>query len=177
MSENPTSTGKVARGEQAPDFTLPAQTGAPVRLYDLLGERALVLFFYPKDNTSGCTAEVCAFRDQYEVFKEAGAEVVGVSSDSVDSHAGFAGKHRLPFTLLSDKGGKVRKLYGVPATLGLLPGRVTYILDRHGVVQHMFSSQIAIGKHISESLRVLESLGATNAASTAREPGEPAPSN
>ena len=177
MSENRTSTGKVAPGEQAPDFTLPTQTGAPVRLYDLLGERALVLFFYPKDNTSGCTAEVCAFRDQYEVFKEAGAEVVGVSSDSVDTHAGFAGKHHLPFTLLSDKGGKVRKLYGVPATLGLLPGRVTYILDRHGVVRHMFSSQMAIGKHISEALRVLETLRATNTGSAAPEPSEPAPSN
>jgi peroxiredoxin Q/BCP len=164
MSENAVSSGKVGLGDKAPDFTLPGQSGLPVRLYDLLGQRAVVLFFYPKDNTSGCTAEVCAFRDSYEVFKEAGADVVGVSSDSVKSHAGFAVKHRLPFTLLSDKGGAVRKLYGVPATLGVLPGRVTYILDRDGVVRHMFSSQMAISKHVSEALRVLESLQAQDPA-------------
>ena len=90
MSDTLSATGKVAVGDLAPDFTLPAHTGAPTRLHDLLGERALVLFFYPKDNTSGCTAEVCAFRDSYEVFTEAGAEVLGISSDSVDTHAGFA---------------------------------------------------------------------------------------
>jgi peroxiredoxin Q/BCP len=158
MSGTPRSPGKAAVEEQAPDFTLPAHTGRQVRLHDLLGQRAVVLFFYPKDNTSGCTAEVCAFRDSYEVFKEAGAEVVGISSDSVDSHAGFARKHQLPFLLLADTGGAVRKLYGVPPTLGLLPGRATYVLDRHGVVRHMFSSQLAIGKHVSEALRVIAAL-------------------
>lgn len=158
MRATPSSAGKVTIGDRAPDFTLPTQSGEQVRLHDLLGDRALVLFFYPKDNTSGCTAEVCAFRDSYEVFKEAGAGVVGVSSDSVDSHAAFVGKHNLPFTLLSDKGGTVRRLYGVPATLGLLPGRVTYILDKQGVVRHMFSSQMAIGKHVSEALHVIEAL-------------------
>ena len=152
------SAGKVAVGDRAPDFTLPAQSGAPVRLHDLLGERAVVLFFYPKDNTSGCTVEVCTFRDSYDVFKEAGAEVVGISSDSVGSHAGFAAKHHVPYLLLSDTGGAVRKLYGVPAMLGLLPGRVTYIIDRHGVVRHMFSSHVAITKHVSEALTVLASL-------------------
>ena len=105
----------VKVGDQAPDFTLPAQSGEQVGLADRLGERVVVLYFYPKDNTSGCTAEACAFRDSYEAFADAGAEVIGVSSDSADKHAAFAGKHNLPFTLLADQGGKVRKLYGVPA--------------------------------------------------------------
>ena len=108
----------VQPGDKAPDFTLPAQGGAPVRLSDRLGERVVVLYFYPKDDTPGCTKEACAFRDSYEVFTDAGAEVIGISSDSVDSHAAFAGHHKLPFTLLSDEGGKVRKKYGVPSSLG-----------------------------------------------------------
>ena len=91
-------------GDKAPDFTLPSQSGEPVRLHDRLGERVVVLYFYPKDNTRGCTAEACAFRDSHEVFTGAGAEVIGVSSDSVDKHAAFAGRHKLPFTLLSRPG-------------------------------------------------------------------------
>src|SRR6201999_1448002 len=105
-------------GDQAPDFTLPTQSGESFRLQDRMGERVIVLYFYPKDNTSGCTAEACAFRDSYEVFTDAGADVIGVSSDSVARHAGFADRHKLPFTLLSDRGGQVRKRYGVPAVLG-----------------------------------------------------------
>jgi len=120
----------VQAGDKAPDFTLPSQAGEQVRLSDRLGERVVVLYFYPKDETPGCTREACAFRDSYEVFTDAGAEVIGVSSDSAESHAAFAGHHKLPFTLLSDEGGRVRKSYGVPATLGLLPGRVTYVIDR-----------------------------------------------
>src|SRR5215475_6383248 len=95
----------VQVGDKAPDFTLPSQSGDPVRLYDRLGERTVVLYFYPRDDTRGCTAEACAFRDSHEVFTDAGAEVIGVSSDSVGKHAAFAGKHKLPFTLLSDEGG------------------------------------------------------------------------
>src|SRR6201992_3736693 len=100
-------------GDKAPDFTLPAQTGAPVKLSDRLDQRVVVLYFYPKDETSGCTAEACAFRDSFEVFTDAGAEVIGVSSDSVDKHAAFAEHHSLPFTLLSDANGRGRKSYGV----------------------------------------------------------------
>jgi len=150
--------GKVAVGDTAPDFTLPTQTGETVRLHDLVGQKAIVLYFYPKDNTSGCTAAACAFRDSYEVFKEAGAEVVGVSSDSVESHQGFAAKHRLPFILLSDSGGTVRRLYGVERTMGVLPGRVTYVIDRDGVVRHIFSSQLNATKHVQEALATLRSL-------------------
>jgi peroxiredoxin Q/BCP len=148
-------------GDKAPDFTLPAQSGEQVRLYDRLGEHVVVLYFYPKDNTSGCTAEACAFRDSYEVFTDAGADVIGVSSDSVDRHAGFAGKHKLPFTLLSDQGGKVRKSYGVPATLAVIPGRVTYVIDRDGTVRNVFSSMTNISQHVSDALETVKKLQPT----------------
>jgi thioredoxin-dependent peroxiredoxin len=147
-------------GEQAPDFTLPSQSGEPVRLSDRLGERVVVLYFYPKDNTPGCTAEACAFRDSYEVFTEAGAEVIGVSSDSADRHAAFAGRHDLPFTLLSDSGGRIRKSYRVPAVLGVLPGRVTYVIDRQGTVRHMFNSMTNIDQHVGDALAVVRRLQA-----------------
>jgi thioredoxin-dependent peroxiredoxin len=150
----------VKTGDKAPDFTLPSQAGEPVRLSDRLGERVVVLYFYPKDETPGCTAEACAFRDSYEVFTDAGAEVIGVSSDSVERHAAFSGHHELPFTLLSDQDGQVRKSYGVPATLGLLPGRVTYVIDRAGVVRHVVNSQLHIGRHIDSALSVVKELQA-----------------
>ena len=113
----------VKVGDRAPDFTLPTQkTGESFHLYDMLGKSAIVLFFYPKDDTPGCTAEACSFRDNYEVFQEAGAEVVGISSDSETSHQQFANKYKLPFILLSDLGGVVRKFYGVPYNLWVTPG-------------------------------------------------------
>jgi len=150
----------IQAGDKAPDFTLPSQAGEQVRLQDRLGERVVVLYFYPKDNTSGCTAEACAFRDSHEAFTEAGADVIGVSSDSADRHAGFASKHRLPFTLLADQGGRVRKAYGVPATLGFIPGRVTYVIDRTGTVRHVFSSMTNIDGHVTEALEVVRQLQA-----------------
>ena len=148
----------IRSGDKAPDFTLPAQNGAPVRLSDRLGQRVVVLYFYPKDETSGCTAEACAFRDSFEVFAEAGAEVIGVSSDSVDRHAAFADHHNLPFTLVSDEGGRVRKAYSVPALLGVVPGRVTYVIDRAGVVRHVFNSMTNIGRHVNDALDVVRKL-------------------
>jgi peroxiredoxin Q/BCP len=151
-------------GDKAPDFTLPSQASEPVRLSDRHGERVVVLYFYPKDETSGCTKEACAFRDSYEAFTEAGADVIGVSSDSVGKHAAFAGHHDLPFTLLSDKGGKARKSYGVPSTLGVLPGRVTYVIDRTGTVRHVFSSPTNIGRHVNDALDVVKKLSAEQAA-------------
>ncbi|MBE9190178.1 peroxiredoxin [Gloeocapsopsis crepidinum LEGE 06123] len=149
----------VKVGDTAPDFTLPSQSGASVSLSDFRG-KSVVLYFYPKDDTPGCTKESCAFRDQYEVFQNVGAEVIGVSADSPDSHQRFAAKYQLPFTLLSDTGNQVRKLYGVPATLGLLPGRVTYVIDQQGVVQHIFNSQFNFQGHVDQALKTLQQIGA-----------------
>jgi peroxiredoxin Q/BCP len=154
----------IQAGDKAPDFTLPSQTGEAVRLSDRLAEHNVVLYFYPKDETRGCTAEACAFRDRYEVFADAGAEVIGVSSDSVDKHAGFADHYQLPFTLVSDQGGAVRKAYGVPAALGVLPGRVTYVIDRTGTVRHVFNSMLNIGGHIDDALTVVKQLQGEQAA-------------
>ncbi|HVB62690.1 MAG TPA: peroxiredoxin [Ktedonobacteraceae bacterium] len=151
--------GNVKVGDYAPNFTLPDQSGEQVSLWDVIGKSAIILYFYPKDDTPGCTTEACAFRDSYEIFKDAGAEVIGVSSDSADSHQRFAARHRLPFILLSDKDRAVRKLYGVSSTFGLLPGRVTYVIDKFGVVRHIFDSQFAPQKHITEALETLQKLG------------------
>jgi peroxiredoxin Q/BCP len=150
----------IGVGDKAPDFTLPSQSGEQVRLQDRLGQGVVVLYFYPKDETSGCTREACAFRDSHEVFTDAGAEVIGVSSDSVDKHAAFATHHKLPFTLLSDKGGKVRKAYEVPSTLGFIPGRVTYVIDRDGTVRHVFNSMTNIDRHVKDALEVVRRLQA-----------------
>jgi thioredoxin-dependent peroxiredoxin len=147
----------VEVGQKAPDFDLPDAHGKRVRLADFRSKRAVVLYFYPKDDTPGCTAEACSFRDSYEDFQHAGAEVIGVSSDSESSHGKFASRHRLPFTLLSDARGEVRKKYGVPTTLGLLPGRVTFVIDRDGVVRHVFNSQLQATRHVQEALAALES--------------------
>lgn len=149
------SVMKLRVGDPAPDFELPSQTGEVVRLSDFRGKRHVVLFFYPKDATPGCTAESCSFRDQYDLFREAGAEVLGVSSDSAESHRRFAAKYRLPFPLLVDEGGRLRKLYGVSATLGLLPGRVTFVIDPKGIVQHVFSSQLSPRRHVEEALTII----------------------
>jgi len=150
----------VEVGDPAPDFTLPSQSGEQVRLSDVWGRGPVVLYFYPKDETPGCTTEACTFRDGYEAFKEAGAEVVGVSSDSVASHESFAAKHRLPFVLLADEGGVVRKRYGVKPTLGILPGRVTYVIDGQGVVRHVFSAQTGVQRHVSAALDALSEIEA-----------------
>jgi len=158
MGETRSSNSRVGVGDPAPDFTLPSQTGEEITLSDVLRRGPVVLYFYPKDETPGCTAEACGFRDSYEVFKEAGAEVLGVSSDSVAAHEGFATRHRLPFTLLADQGGRIRKRYGVPATLGILPGRVTYVIDGGGVVRHVFSSQTGVQRHVSEALDALREI-------------------
>jgi peroxiredoxin Q/BCP len=149
--------GRVQVGEAAPDFTLPAQSGAPVSLGDLLNEKDIVLYFYPRNNTAVCTAEACAFRDSYELFTDAGAEVIGISSDSVESHQQFAAAHQLPFPLLSDEDGLIRKRYGVPTAFGL-PGRVTYVIDRRGVVRHICFSQFTSQKHVDEALETLRLL-------------------
>jgi thioredoxin-dependent peroxiredoxin len=149
---------RVAAGSLAPNFTLLSQSGKMVSLRDFLDKKPVILFFYPKDDTPGCTKEACAFRERHEDFRELNAEVIGISSDPVESHRSFAAKHELPFTLLSDEGGKVRKLYGASSTFGLVPGRVTYVLDKEGVVRHIFSSQLGVEEHVEEALEALRSI-------------------
>jgi len=145
-------------GERAPDFTLPDAAGQAVRLADLLARKVVVLYFYPKDETAGCTAEACAFRDAYEDFTAAGAEVVGVSRDDAASHTRFAAHHKLPFTLLSDADGTVHALYGIQSRLGFLRDRVTFVIDRSGIVRKVFTSMINMRGHIQSSLPVVRGL-------------------
>lgn len=142
-------------GDQAPDFERPDQHGQPLRLSDYRGQRAVVVYFYPKDETPGCTRQACAFRDHYQNFVDAGAEVIGISSDGDDSHRSFSTHHQLPFRLIADADASLRTAFGVPKTLGLLPGRVTYVIDRDGIVQHVFNSQLAPRRHIEEALASL----------------------
>jgi peroxiredoxin Q/BCP len=147
-----------ASGDLAPNVTLHLHTGETIPLADLYRDRVVVLFFYPKDGTAVCTKEACAFRDSYEKFVEAGATVVGVSSDSAKSHRQFAAEHRLPFLLASDEDGSLRRAFGVPKTLGLIPGRVTYVIDRQGVIRSAFSAQFAAERHVTEALAALQAL-------------------
>lgn len=148
----------VKVGDVAPDFTLLDQFGQKVSLGDFIGKKPVVLYFYPKDFSMGCTREACAFRDSYEAFKELGAEVIGVNTASQERHGEFASAYKLPFRLLADEGGKVRELYGVPASFGLIPGRVTYIIDRSGIVRYVFNSQLNPTKHVEEALKILRTL-------------------
>ncbi|HEY4651678.1 MAG TPA: peroxiredoxin [Pontibacter sp.] len=149
---------KVNVGDKAPDFELLRADGGLFRLSEQLQEKHVVLYFYPKDNTPGCTKQACEFRDQYEVFQEHGAEVVGISSDSTGSHEQFEQSHRLPFVLLSDQGGRVRNLYGVPRKFGIIPGRVTYVIDRSGTVRYIFNSMTKPLEHVKNALEVLQQL-------------------
>src|SRR5258708_720273 len=127
------TTSAVRVGDPAPDFTLPESSGELVRLGDFLGKSEVVLFFYPRDSSLVCTAEACGSRDSYADFADLGAEVLGISAASPASHRAFSSRRRLPYRLLSDADGSVRRLYGVPRTLGLIPGRVTYVIDRRGI--------------------------------------------
>ncbi len=149
-------------GDTAPNFDFPQKDGTQTSLQELLRKKkAVVLYFYPKDETPGCTAQACSFRDSYESFTQAGAEVIGVSADSAASHESFASHHRLPFTLVSDENGSLRESYGVPRSLfGLMPGRVTYVIDANGIVQHVFNSQLNAKRHITEALEVIKRVSA-----------------
>lgn len=132
--------------------------GDNVTLSEFLGKKNVVLYFYPKDETTGCTKEACSFRDSYEELTNLGAEVLGISGQSVESHKSFATHYGLPFILLADVENKVRKLYDVPSTMGIIPGRVTYIIDRKGVVRHIFVSQTQAERHVEEAKKVLVEL-------------------
>lgn len=147
---------KVKIGDKAPDFTLQSHTDEKFKLSQFLGKKNVVLFFYPMNESPVCSREAEAFRDSYEAFRKLDAEVVGVSSQSVESHREFASHHNLPYILLSDSNNSVRKLYGVSTTLGVIPGRVTYIIDKEGIIKHIFASQLHPAKHAEEALSALK---------------------
>ncbi|MCL4149760.1 UNVERIFIED_CONTAM: hypothetical protein GTU68_058623 [Idotea baltica] len=150
---------KLKVGDLIPEFTLKDQNNTTVNSSDFIGKNATVIYFYPKDDTPGCTKEACKFRDEYEAFTDLNAKVIGISADDVASHKNFAEKYRLPFTLLSDEDNEVRKLFGVPKSmLGLIPGRVTYITDKKGTIIHIFNSQFGAEKHITEALLKLKEI-------------------
>ncbi len=150
---------KIEKGSKVPSFTLKDQDGNLFDLKNVVGKKNLVIYFYPKDDSPGCTKEACYFRDQFEVFNQADAMIIGISGQSVESHKKFAEKYRLSFTLLSDEGNKVRKLFGVPSNMfGSIPGRVTYIVDKTGTVVYVFDSQSQATKHVDEALRILKEM-------------------
>jgi peroxiredoxin Q/BCP len=157
---------EVKVGDKAPDFTLPSQMGDNVTLSEFFDKKNIVLYFYPKDESRGCTKEACSFRDSYDVLTSLGAEVLGVSSQSMESHKSFANHYGLPFILLSDVDHKVRHLYGVPSTLGIIEGRVTYIIDKKGTIRHIFSSQSHPELHVEEAIKVLKEIDSEQSSST-----------
>jgi peroxiredoxin Q/BCP len=149
-------------GDKIPNFTAKDTNGDDFDSQNIVGHKPVVIYFYPKDNTPGCTTQACSFRDQYEDFKDLGAEVIGVSSDTVASHQQFTNQYKLPFILLSDGDKKIRKLFGVPAQLfGLVPGRVTYVADKNGVIQMIFDNLMA-AKHIPKALSTIKKLALQN---------------
>lgn len=150
---------KIEVGSKVPMFELKDQNGELFKLETVLGKNNLVIYFYPKDDSPGCTKEACSFRDQFKVFADADAIIIGISAQSVESHLKFAKKHRLNYTLLSDTGNGVRKLFGVPANFfGLIPGRVTYVVNKEGKIMYLFNSQIQAEKHVNETLRILQKI-------------------
>ena len=145
-------------GDKIPIFSAKDNDGNDFDSAAIVGKKPVVFYFYPKDNTPGCTAQACSFRDQYEDFKDLGAEVIGISSDSIASHEKFIQKYKLPFILLSDSDKKIRSLFGVkPDLFGLLPGRVTYVVDKNGMIQLVFDSLVATN-HIPRALEMIKQL-------------------
>lgn len=160
FNQNEKEMSKIEVGSQIPEFILKDQDGKDFDISELKGKKNMVVYFYPKDDTPGCTKEACSFQDMYEDFKEIDAEVIGISGQSVQSHREFADKYNLTFTLLADEGNKIRKQFGVPGSFfGLLPGRVTYIVNKEGKVIYTFNSQMNAEKHVSEALRILKEQG------------------
>jgi peroxiredoxin Q/BCP len=146
---------KLREGDLAPDFAAVSHTGDQVSLREFRGRKAVVVYFYPKDGTPVCTKEACAFRDSFQEFVDADAVVIGVSGDSAERHGGFASKHSLPFHLVSDADGSLRKAFGVPKLLGFLPGRVTYVIDKEGIIRLVHSAAFAHAEHVQKALDAL----------------------
>jgi peroxiredoxin Q/BCP len=151
--------GRPRVGDVAPEFNLQDADGTPVRLSDFTGVKTVVLYFYPKDATAGCTVESCAFRDAYPDLSLAGAEVLGISRDDIESHTRFSSSHRLPFPLLSDPDGEVHDRYGVRSRLGgLIRDRITFVVDRSGVVRLVFPSSLRFAAHVKAALNAVRAL-------------------
>jgi len=151
---SPIMTLKV--GEKAPQFSAQADDGGQLDLLGLLREGNVVLYFYPKDETMGCTAEACSFRDNWSEVRAEKAVVIGVSSDSVESHASFKKHHDLPFTLVSDPDKRIRESYGVRGRI--MPARVTFVIDQSGVIRHIYDSNLAPTHHVREALAALRRI-------------------
>jgi peroxiredoxin Q/BCP len=145
-------------GDHAPDFTAIAHDGRQVSLAGFRGKQVVVLYFYPRDGTSVCTKEACGFRDAYQQFTERGAVVIGVSADPLQRHRAFAASRSLPFVLLSDRDGSLRRAYGVPNILCVVPRRVTYVIDKAGVVRHVHSALFSAQQHVTEALAIAGKL-------------------
>ncbi len=145
-------------GDKVPFFIAQDSEGNAFDSQSLIGSKPVVIYFYPKDDTPGCTRQACSFRDRYQDFKDLGAEVIGISSDGLESHQKFSSKHKLPFLLLSDENQEIRDLFGVPSLFfGLLPGRVTYVVDKKGVIKMIFNGIFA-AKHIPKALEMVKKL-------------------
>ena len=144
-------------GDNAPDFSLTDERGFPVNLKDYLGKKTVILYFYPKDFTPGCTKEACSFRDEYKAFEAKGAVVIGVSVDSVKSHAKFSEKYELPFAILSDSQKEVANKYGVLGLGGMLAKRVTFIIDKEGRIAAVFP-KVNVKKHSEEILSAINKM-------------------
>ena len=144
-------------GDKLPSFSAKDTNGNIFNSQDYIGKQPLVIYFYPKDDTPGCTAQACSFRDNYQEFKDLGADVIGISSDTVTSHLKFKSKFNLPFILLSDNDKKLRKLFGVQNSLFIIPGRETFVIDKQGVVIMVFNS-MSSEIHITKALKVLKKL-------------------
>ena len=155
--KNKSEMSKVKVGDTIPSFKLYDQNGFFFNIDATIG-KPIIIYFYPKDETPGCIKEACRFRDDFETFKDLGATVIGISGDDVKSHKKFEEKYNLPFTLLADTKNEVRKLFGVPKNLLFIPGRVTYVIDKNGIIQYIFNSQFNAEKHIENSLDMLRKL-------------------
>ncbi|MDG2228251.1 MAG: peroxiredoxin [Flavobacteriales bacterium] len=146
---------KLKKGDKIPSFTLTNQHGYLFNIDTIIGKKNLVIYFYPRNETKVCTAQACSFRDAYQDFQDFDCEVIGISADNVKSHISFAENHSLPFILLSDGDKKIRKLFGVSNDLLIIPGRTTYVVNKEGIIIHVFNDQLSAGKHIKESLLAL----------------------
>jgi len=144
-------------GDRAPDIALKDQFGDERILSEEFGPGWTIVYFYPRDGTPVCTAQACGFRDVTKELSENGAKVIGISSDKVSTHGSFARKYELSFILLSDEKGEARKRFGVPNRLGLLPGRVTFVIDEQGVIRMVFDSLLRGEEHVTKSLEFIRS--------------------